>query len=420
MWCSKQGFGRRKWLKAAGAALLLPLSPVALAGGPTVRAAKIVQTGDVTRLIVDCDGEVAATYFMVANPNRLVVDLDGLPRIYDPLRQLVDLVRPEDDLVAGVRIGVNRPGVVRVVLELKRLATANLAMSGPRIMIELRGAEEMDLLMQAASGRLSGAPREQGATQAKVGREEPMESDGVPEGAGRRVTVMIDPGHGGEDPGAIGPSGLREKDVNLAVAKELKSLIDAQPGMRAVLTRSTDVFVPLAERVQRARRIRADLFLSIHADAWVNSEARGASVFVLSERGASSAQARLLAQHENSVDILGGIKVSPTKDAFLRRTLIDLSQTATMRDSQKLGRLILSELEPLSKLHKSRVEEAGFAVLKAPDIPSALIETAFISNPEEEALLADPAYRRRLSEAVVRGVRQYFAKSLPSSQRVAA
>ncbi|HOI52151.1 MAG TPA: N-acetylmuramoyl-L-alanine amidase, partial [Azonexus sp.] len=229
----------------------------------------------------------------------------------------------------------------------------------------------------------------------------------------RLVTIMLDPGHGGEDPGAVGKRGTHEKAVTLAIARRLKARIDAEPNMRAVLTRDGDFFVPLQVRVQKARRIQSDLFLSIHADAWIKPDARGSSVFVLSEKGASSTQARLLAQKENSADLIGGVNLAKTKDVFLARTLLDLSQTATINDSLKLGKYLLGELGSINHLHKTSVEQAGFAVLKAPDIPSALIETAFISNPEEELRLKDDAYQEQMADAIMRGIRQYFIKHPP-------
>ena len=228
----------------------------------------------------------------------------------------------------------------------------------------------------------------------------------------RMVTITLDPGHGGEDPGAIGKAGTYEKTVTLEVARRLKARIDAEPNMRAVLTRDSDFFVPLQMRVQKARRVQSDLFLSIHADAWIRPDARGSSVFVLSEKGASSTQARLLAQKENQADLIGGVNLG-SKDLFLARTLLDLSQTATINDSLKLGKYLLGELGHINTLHKASVEQAGFAVLKAPDIPSALIETAFISNPEEEQRLNDDAYQEKLAGAIVRGIRQYFIKHPP-------
>ena len=228
----------------------------------------------------------------------------------------------------------------------------------------------------------------------------------------RLVTITLDPGHGGEDPGAVGAGGSYEKHVTLAVAKRLKAKIDAEPNMRAVLTRDTDFFVPLTTRVQKARRIQSDLFISIHADAFTRPDANGSSVFALSESGASSSAARYLAQKENAADLVGGVNLD-VKDPMLARTLLDLSQTATISDSLKLGKAVLNEIGGINRLHKENVEQAGFAVLKAPDIPSILIETAFISNPEEERRLNDDAYQNKMADAIIGGIRKYFAKNPP-------
>jgi N-acetylmuramoyl-L-alanine amidase len=228
----------------------------------------------------------------------------------------------------------------------------------------------------------------------------------------RLVIVAIDPGHGGEDPGAIGPSGLREKDVVLAVAKKLRDKLNSQPGMRAMLTRDSDFFVPLNERVRKARRVQADLFVSIHADAFIRPTARGASVFALSDRGATSSMARWMANRENAADAVGGVNIK-AEDAHVLRTLLDMSTTAQIKDSLKIGTEVLGRLGKVGRLHKPQVEQAGFAVLKAPDIPSILVETAFISNPEEEAKLRDESYRNELVDALTEGIRRYFAKNPP-------
>lgn len=226
------------------------------------------------------------------------------------------------------------------------------------------------------------------------------------------VTIALDPGHGGEDPGAVGRRGTFEKIVTLAIAKRLKAKIDSEPNMRAMLTRDDDYFVPLGQRVGKARRVQADLFVSIHADAFIRPDARGSSVFVLSEHGASSTAARWLAKKENAADLIGGVNIG-VKDAALARTLLDLSQTATLNDSMKLGKAVLNELGNINDLHKAHIEQAGFAVLKAPDIPSILVETAFISNPEEEKRLTDIKYQNEMAEAILRGIKAYFAKNPP-------
>ena len=235
----------------------------------------------------------------------------------------------------------------------------------------------------------------------------------------RLVTITLDPWHGGEDPGAVGSGGSYEKNVTLAVAKRLRAKIEAEPNMRAVLTRDSDFFVHLHARVQKARRIQSDLFVSIHADAFVRPDANGSSVFVLSESGASSSAARYLAQKENAADLIGGVNLD-VKDPILARTLLDLSQTATINDSLKLGKAVLGELGGINRLHKASVEQAGFAVLKAPDIPSILVETAFISNPEEEKRLNDDAYQDKMAEAIFSGIKKYLAKNPPLAKSILA
>lgn len=237
-------------------------------------------------------------------------------------------------------------------------------------------------------------------------------------GARRLVIIALDPGHGGEDPGAVGPSGLYEKHVVLSIAMKLRDRINAQPGMRAMLTRDGDYFVPLHERVRKARRVQADLFLSIHADAFMNPRARGASVFALSEGGATSAAARWMANKENASDMVGGVNVK-AKDAEVMRAMLDMSTTAQIKDSLKLGHAVLGHLGKVGKLHKAQVEQAGFAVLKAPDIPSILVETGFISNPEEEAKLHDEGYQNDLADALMTGIRRYFAKNPPLARQKA-
>jgi N-acetylmuramoyl-L-alanine amidase len=226
----------------------------------------------------------------------------------------------------------------------------------------------------------------------------------------RILLVAVDAGHGGEDPGARGRRGTHEKDVTLSIARRLKAQIDETPGMRAILIRDGDYFIPLGGRVEKARKAHADLFVSIHADAFVRSNAHGSSVFALSEHGATSASANWLAKKENEADLIGGVNLS-VKDPYLARTLLDLSQTATISDSMKLAKHVLKELGGINTLHRGRVEQAGFAVLKSPDTPSILVETAFISNPTEELRLKDDAYQDKLARAILGGVKRYFAQS---------
>ena len=234
--------------------------------------------------------------------------------------------------------------------------------------------------------------------------------------AERLIIVALDAGHGGEDPGAIGPSGLYEKDVVLSVAKKLRARINAQPGMRAFLTRESDYIVPLHDRVNKARRVQADLFISIHADAFMNPQARGASVFALSDKGATSTAARWLAKKENASDLVGGVNIR-VQDAHVMRAMLDMSTTAQIQDSLKLGHAVLGHLGKVGRLHKPRVEQAGFAVLKAPDIPSILVETGFITNPEEESKLKNEAYQNELADALMAGIKRYFDKNPPLARK---
>jgi N-acetylmuramoyl-L-alanine amidase len=228
----------------------------------------------------------------------------------------------------------------------------------------------------------------------------------------RMVTIALDPGHGGEDPGATGSTGVHEKDIVLAVAKRLKEKLEQLPNTRVMLTRDADFFVPLGQRVEKARKVQADLFVSVHADAFVEATARGSSVFVLSEKGASSSAARWLANDQNKADLIGGVNLG-THDKELAGVLFDLSTTAQINDSMKLAKAVLTEIGGINRLHRGAVEQAGFAVLKAPDIPSILVETAFISNPEEEARLKDDAYQNQLADAITKGIKRYFAYNPP-------
>ena len=428
--------GRRQLLRYASASLILSVSPLAGAAArlPSVLAVRIWPAADYTRVTLEHDGPLKYTHFTVENPDRLVVDIEGV-EFNSVLEGLARKVTTDDPYIKLLRAGRFKPGVVRLVMELKSKVTPQVfevkpvGEYGHRLVLDVYPLNPPDPLMALVEGRKDAVePLKmdqdfRGAE--KLAEEQPKRVEKMPEApevhttkksgrpiVDRMVTITLDPGHGGEDPGAVGQGGSYEKNVTLAVAKRLKARIDAEPNMRAVLTRDSDFFVPLQMRVQKARRVQSDLFLSIHADAWIKPDARGSSVFVLSEKGASSSQARLLAQRENEADLVGGVNLG-AKDLFLARTLLDLSQTATINDSLKLGKYLLGELGAINTLHKNHVEQAGFAVLKAPDIPSALIETAFISNPEEERRLNDDAYQDKLADAIVRGIRQYFLKHPP-------
>ena len=402
-------------------------------------AVRIWPAADYTRVTLEHDAPIKFTHFMVENPDRLVVDIEGV-EFNSVLDSLARKVATDDPYIKLLRAGRFKPGVVRLVMELKTKVVPQVftlvpvGEYGHRLVLDVYPVNPPDPLMALLEGRkdavepykpdqdFSIAEKKPDEVVAKK-TEKPVEAAEVHTSkksgktiVDRMITVTLDPGHGGEDPGAIGKGGSQEKNVTLEVAKRLKARIDAEPNMRAVLTRDSDFFVPLQMRVQKARRVQSDLFLSIHADGWIKPDARGSSVFVLSERGASSSQARILAQRENDADLVGGVNLGGAKDIFLARTLLDLSQTATINDSLKLGKYLLGQLGTINTLHKNNVEQAGFAVLKSPDIPSALIETAFISNPEEERRLNDDAYQEKLAEAIVRGVRQYFLNHPPGAK----
>ncbi len=398
------GIDRREFLKFAGATLALLVSPVGQAA-TNILAVRVWPARDYTRVTLEYQQPIAFTHQIVKNPERLVVDLEGV-EFNSVLQSLPNKISEADPYIRLIRAGRNRPGVVRLVIELKAEIQPQVFMLKPvgeyghRLVLDLYPTVADDPLL-ALLEKLETQPDK---APAKEPRQEPQVT--------RMVTIVLDPGHGGEDPGAIGRGGSYEKNVTLEVARRLKAKIDAEPNMRSLLTRDGDFFIPLHQRVQKARRVQADLFVSVHADAFIKPTARGSSVFVLSENGASSSAARWLAQRENAADLIGGVNLD-VKDPHLARTLLDLSQTATLNDSLKLGKSVLGELGGVNTLHKPHVEQAGFAVLKAPDIPSILIETAFISNPDEERRLNDDAYQEKMAEAILRGIKGYFAKNPP-------
>jgi len=375
---------------------------------------------DYTRVTLEHDQPIRYSHLLVKDPERLVVDLEGV-EFNSVLQMLPSKILESDPYIKLIRAGRNKPGVVRLVIELKAevrpqvFSLLPVGEYGHRLVLDLHPLEPVDPLL-ALLEKSGEAPRKAESGLGSKPAEKPAEkATGKPETrpeVARLITIVLDPGHGGEDPGAIGRGGSHEKNVTLSVARRLKEKIDATPNMRSVLTRDGDYFIPLNQRVQKARRVQADLFVSVHADAFIKPTARGSSVFVLSENGASSSAARWLADKENSADLVGGVNLG-VRDPYLARTLLDLSQTATINDSLKLGKDVLGELGRINTLHKAHVEQAGFAVLKAPDIPSILIETAFISNPEEEKRLNDEAYQDRMAEAILKGIRRYFAKNPP-------
>jgi N-acetylmuramoyl-L-alanine amidase len=339
--------------------------------------------------------------FSVKDPERLVLDIET--EMTPALAELDGKVASDDPYIKGLRIARNRPGVVRVVLDLKAevkpqaFTLSPIAEYGYRLVLDIHPLVAVDPLAQLI---------EEGA------RPQPAPATPEKPTAARPAIIVIDPGHGGEDPGAIGRRGTREKNVTLMIAKRLKKLIDAEPNMRAMLTRDGDYFLPLNTRVEKARQVHADLLVSIHADSFKRANARGSSVFALSGRRATSEMARLLAQKENESDLIGGVNLKG-RDSYVTQTLLDLSQTATIDYSLRLGSSVLQHLGSVNELHKAHVEQASFAVLKAHDVPSILVETAFISNPQEEKRLKDTDYQDKLARAILDGLRDYVAKHPP-------
>jgi N-acetylmuramoyl-L-alanine amidase len=400
-----------------------------------VKAVRLWPSPEYSRITLEFSETASYKYFSLKNPERLVLDLQGV----EPdggLRDIAAKVTSEDPQIASIKVARNRPGVTRVVVALKTEVRPQvfelkpMGDYGHRLVLDVypTSAEATEKQVESAIGQAGKTPGEKGGDAKPAGAETAKLADITGKPAGkpgakpeyvRLITVAIDPGHGGEDPGAKGANGTYEKDVTLSIGRRLKALIDKQENMRAFLTRDGDYFIPLYERVNKARRAQADLFVSIHADAFVKPHARGSSVFALSEKGATSAAAKWLARRENEADLIGGINID-VKDVYLKQTLIDLSQTAAISDSLKLGRAVLDEIGGINQLHKGRVEQAGFAVLKAPDIPSILVETAFISNPDEEKRLTDDAYQDRMATAIVDGIKHYFEKNPPLARNKVA
>lgn len=380
-----------------------------------VKGVRLWPSADYSRITIELNEEIGFKQFQLKNPDRIVLDLEGV----EPEAALLEIsgkISAQDPYIAGVRVARNRPGVSRMVIDLKQESRPQIFTLKPfgdyghRVVLDVYPVAAPPSLDKQVEGAIAQAEQEVRPKSSEAVK--PSEKKAGRPDMVRLVTVAIDAGHGGEDPGALGANGSHEKEVTLSVARRLKAQIDRQPNMRAYLVRDGDYFIPLHDRVNKARRAQADLFVSIHADAFVRPDARGSSVFALSEKGATSAAARWLAKRENEADLIGGVNID-VKDIYLKQTLLDLSQTATISDSLKLARAVLDELSEVNRLHKSEVEQAGFAVLKAPDIPSILVETAFISNPEEERRLNDDAYQDKLAAAIVSGIKRYFDKNPP-------
>lgn len=407
----------------------------------TILAVRTWPADEYTRVTLEMDTELKAEHFTLEHPDRLVVDIDGLT-MNRAINELVSKVRPNDPYIASVRVAQNRPDVIRLVFDLKQAVAPQVFTLKPvggykyRLVLDLYPKVAQDPLL-AIMNNGSGSdkdplaevlenlarnspdqapiPSVQGQVLPRGAREKPAEPPHTAN-ADRPLLIALDPGHGGEDPGATGRAGTHEKDIVLLIARRLKKLIDAQPNMRAYLTRDNDYFVPLHVRVQKSRRVKADLFVSIHADAWIKPSARGSSVFALSEHGATSAAARWMAKRENDADLIGGVDLG-SHNKQVAQVLLDLSTSAQIHDAMKLGANVLDQISKFNRLHSSRVERAGFAVLKAPDIPSILVETAFISNPEEERRLRSPSYQDKVAHAILGGINSYFASNPPLTRR---
>ena len=463
---SKNGPNRRTLLQAGSLVLLLGTQQIAR--GASVVAVRIWPAQDYTRVTIESDGELKARQTTVNVPPRLTLDIEGIDLV-DGMRELVGQLKPDDPNIAGIRVEQRKGKLVQLHIDLKQAIQPQVFNLQPvaayqhRLVFDLypvhapdpleeliaqrlkeldeastRAARllgiETDAVDQSAAGaddplgellaRNGHAPLDKPthtppkATAAKAGKT-PAKTAPRPAPGGiteRLIIVALDPGHGGEDPGAIGPAGTKEKDVVLKVAHRLRDRINATRvngnPMRAYLTRDADFFVPLGTRVKKAQRVKADLFISLHADAFMTPQPQGASVFALSNKGASSAAARWMANKENAADLVGGINVK-VKDATLQRALLDMSTSAQIKDSLKLGSAMLGEVKRVGKLHKPHVEQAGFAVLKAPDIPSVLVETAFISNPDEERRLNSDKYQTDLADALLKGIVKYFSANPP-------
>jgi N-acetylmuramoyl-L-alanine amidase len=410
-------------LRAVMAAAVLTTSAAPALAATKIAAARVWPAQEYTRLTLESEAPIAYNVFTVGTPERLVIDLEDT-EFNSALEELPAKISPADPYVSGLRVGRFKPGVVRLVLDLKAQVRPQVFVLKPvgdyghRLVVDIYPLEPVDpvmaLLDKNETARSDVVEKPEPAANSApavavpaVGKKPAPAAD-----VARLITVAIDAGHGGEDPGARGRSGTHEKFVTLAIARKVKALIDDEPNMRGVLIRDGDYFIPLVNRVIKARRLQADLFVSIHADAFVKPHARGSSVFALSERGATSAAAGWLARKENDADLIGGVNID-VPDPTLKQVLIDLSQTATINDSLKLAKAVLGEIGGVNDLHKSRVEQAGFAVLKAPDIPSILVETAFLTNPEEEKKLKDDKYQDKLAQAIVVGIRKYFAANPP-------
>ncbi|WP_397323425.1 N-acetylmuramoyl-L-alanine amidase AmiC [Pantoea agglomerans] len=407
-------FSRRRFLQGTGALLLLSVSRTGLAAKSHIVAVRIWPSSTYSRMTLESNVALKYKQFALSNPERLVIDIQGLH--LNPVLKGVDKqVRVDDPFIKNARVGQFDSNTVRVVLELKRNVAPKIFNLSPvaginhRLVVDLYPSQNqveddplLALLKDYNQGDLEKDEGVQAPLPGKAGRDRP-------------IIIMIDPGHGGEDPGAHGKYKTREKDIVLKIGRRLKALIDKESNMKAYMTRNEDVFIPLRVRVAKARKQRADLFVSIHADAFTSRAARGSSVFALSTSGATSAAARFLAQTQNESDLIGG--VSKSGDRYLDHTMFDMVQRQTIHDSLKFGKEVLHRMGRINHLHKRTVDQAGFAVLKAPDIPSILVETAFISNVEEERKLRTTRYQHQVAEAILNGIKAYVESGAALAHR---
>lgn len=423
---------------------VLPWYLAPLAWASSVLGVRLWPAAEYTRLTIESDAALVATHQALSHPERLVITLQGTG-LQGPMRDLAGKVRADDpfvDSAEAVSEGSQRVILTLLLKQKVRLEVFSLkpvAAYQHRLVFDLYPQQAPDplaaLLAQIDADQRARWQKDKGPPQPPLRPPPQAKSPTLPgkdplgdliaqlpqdrpppaspkSHPNRLLIVALDPGHGGEDPGAVGPSGLKEKDVVLSIARQVKALLDERPHIRAVLTRDADYFVPLQERTRKARQMQADLMVSIHADAFFTPQARGASVFALSASGASSSAARWLANKENAADAIGGI-ASKAPDNDILRTLLDMSTHAQIRDSIQVGSEVLSRLGGIGRLHKARVEQASFAVLKNPSIPSILVETAFISNPEEEQRLASADYQKSLAVAMAQAIESHFAKNPP-------
>lgn len=413
---SSLSVSRRRLLQGAGAVWLLSVSKVGFATSSQVVAVRVWPASTYTRVTLESTQLLKYRQFALSDPERVVVDIEGV-NLNSVLKGLGDQIRADDPFIKSARVGQFDPKTVRMVFELKQNVTPQVFALAPvaefkeRLVMDLYPANMnnhqdplLALLEDYNSGQLEKKmPAQQGPKPGKAGRDRP-------------IVIMLDPGHGGEDPGAIGPNKTREKDIVLSIARRLKALIDKEGNMKAYMTRNEDIFIPLKVRVAKAQKQRADLFISIHADAFTSEAARGSSVFALSTKGATSTAAKYLAQTQNAADLIGG--VGKSGDRYLDHTIFDMVQSLTINDSLKFGKEVLQRMGKVNKLHKNVVDQAGFAVLKAPDIPSILVETAFLSNREEERKLRTAKFQQEVAESILAGIKAYFADRTTLARRV--